>query len=179
MSDRFFFFYQSQKKRDFYFVIWILGLCNTYIVSYLGFLASFLQISSWWTWFYGQKVPLQQFPSALWWPFWLYGLEFLYPSPSLVPTLVLRRPWVFCCSFQFHVLSVHYHSFYVFSCPWTFFCSRPLCRLLNSQCEQIRSPGKFQSSLSSLSQSPELWWVGFFLLAASLSSSSSFSTASG
>lgn len=58
-----------------------------------------LQTSSWWTWSFGWRAPQQLSPLALWWPFWLCGLESLCPSPSLVPTLDSRKLWVRQSSF--------------------------------------------------------------------------------
>lgn len=54
-----------------------------------------------------------------------------------------------------------------------------LCRQLSNQCEQTRSPVKFQSSHSLQSRSLVSWWVVSYPSAASSFSFSSFSTAFG
>ncbi len=135
-------------------------------------LVSCLQTSSSWTWSFGWRVPQQQSPLALWWPFWLCGLESQCPSPSLAPTSDLRSLWVrptsllICQSLN----------------DWEFvliMLSLLLCRQSSNRCEQTRFPVKFLSSRSLRSLFPVSLWVVSCPSAASSFSFSSSSTAFG
>lgn len=85
------------------FTLWPAIIPLMCIFVHLSSLELYLQTSSWWIWSYGGRAPQLQSPLVLWLPFWPCGLESLYPSPLLVPTLDSRNQWVNLLNYSYAI----------------------------------------------------------------------------
>lgn len=85
------------------FTLWTAIIPLMCIFVHFPSLELYLQTSSWWIWSYGGRAPQLQSPLVLWLPFWPCGLESLYPSPLLVPTLDSRNQWVNLLNYSYAI----------------------------------------------------------------------------